>query len=124
MGNNRLDAFVNVLSNPRVGLLVIAPGMGETLRINGTAKITDDARVLADSAMDGRAPKVGLVIGIEEAFLHCPKAFVRSGLWDPARHIDRKMLPSYPRMLLDHVQGLTEAENDRQSQIMEERGLY
>ena len=124
VGNNRLDAFVNVLANPRVGLLVIVPGMGETLRINGTARITDDARVLAGSAMDGRAPKVGLVIGIEEAFLHCPKAFVRSGLWDPARHIDRKVLPSYPRMLLDHVQGLTEAENDRQSQIMEERGLY
>jgi PPOX class probable FMN-dependent enzyme len=124
VGNNRLDAFVNILSNPRVGLLVIVPGMGETLRINGTARITDDARVLADSAMDGRAPKVGLVIRIEEAFLHCPKAFVRSRLWDAERHIDRKRLPSYPRMLLDHVQGLTEAENDRQSRIMEERGLY
>lgn len=124
VGNNRLDAFANVLANPRVGLLVIVPGMGETLRINGTARITDDARVLAESAVDGRAPKVGLLIRIEEAFLHCPKAFVRSGLWDPARHIDRKTLPSYPRMLLDHVQGLTEAENDRQSKIMEERGLY
>ena len=68
--------------------------------------------------------KVGLLIRIEEAFLHCPKAFVRSQLWDPAHHIDRKILPSYPKMLLDHVQGLTEAENDRQSQIMDERGLY
>lgn len=124
VGNNRLDAFVNILSNPRVGLLVIVPGMGETLRINSTAQITDDARVLADSAMDGHAPKVGLVIRIEEAFLHCPKAFVRSRLWDAERHIDRKLLPSYPKMLLDHVQGLAEAENDRQSRIMEERGLY
>lgn len=124
VGNNRLDAFVNILANPRVGLLVLVPGMGETLRINGTARITDDARVLAESAVDGRAPKVGLVIRVEEAFLHCPKAFVRSGLWDPERHIDRKILPSYPRMLLDHVQGLTEAENDRQTQVMAERGLY
>lgn len=124
VGNNRLDAFVNILANPRVGLLVLVPGMGETLRINGTARITDDSRVLADSAVDGRAPKVGLVVRVEEAFLHCPKAFVRSGLWDPERHIDRKILPSYPRMLLDHVQGLTEAENERQTQVMAERGLY
>lgn len=124
VGNNRLDAFVNILANPRVGLLVLVPGMGETLRLNGTARITDDSRVLADSAVDGRAPKVGLVIRIEEAFLHCPKAFVRSGLWNPERHIDRKILPSYPRMLLDHVQGLTEEENDRQTQVMAKRGLY
>ena len=124
VGNNRLDAFVNILSNPQVGLLVIVPGMGETLRINGKALITDDARLLEESAVDGRAPKVGLVIKIEEAFLHCPKAFVRSQLWNPNRHIDRKILPTYPKMLLDHVNGLTEEENDRQSKIMDERGLY
>ena len=124
VGNNRLDAFVNILSNPQVGLLVIVPGMGETLRINGKALITDDARLLEESAVDGRAPKVGLVIKIEEAFLHCPKAFVRSQLWNPDRHIDRKILPTYPKMLLDHVNGLTEEENDRQSKIMDERGLY
>ena len=124
VGNNRLDAFVNILSNPQVGLLVIVPGMGETLRINGKALITDDARLLEQSAVDGRAPKVGLVIKIEEAFLHCPKAFVRSQLWNPDRHIDRKILPTYPKMLLDHVNGLTEEENDRQSKIMDERGLY
>ena len=124
VGNNRLDAFVNILANPRVGLLVIVPGMGETLRINGTAQITDDARVLECSAMDGRAPKVGLVIRVEEAFLHCPKAFIRARLWDPGRQIDRKILPSYPKMLKDHVQGLTDAENERQGRIMEERGLY
>ena len=124
VGNNRLDAFVNILSNPQVGLLVIVPGMGETLRINGKALITDDARLLEESAVDARAPKVGLVIKIEEAFLHCPKAFVRSQLWNPDRHIDRKILPTYPKMLLDHVNGLTEEENDRQSKIMDERGLY
>jgi PPOX class probable FMN-dependent enzyme len=124
VGNNRLDGFVNILANPRVGLLVLVPGMGETLRLNGTAQITDDARVLEGSAMEGRAPKVGLLIRIEEAFLHCPKAFVRSRLWDSAHHIDRKVLPSYPKMLLDHVRGLTEAENDRQTEVMAERGLY
>jgi PPOX class probable FMN-dependent enzyme len=124
VGNNRLDAMANLLVNPRIGLLFLVPGMNETLRINGTARITDDARVLAPSAINGRAPKVGLVIAIEEAFLHCPKAFIRSALWDATRHIDRAVLPSYAQMLLDHVAGLTHAENERQTQVMSERGLY
>jgi hypothetical protein len=98
--------------------------MNETLRINGTARITDDARLLAPCAINGRPPKVGLVVVIEEAFLHCAKALVRSALWDPTRHIDRAVLPSYAEMLLDHVNGLTSEENERQTQVMAERGLY
>ncbi len=124
VGNNRLDAMRNLLTNPRIGLLFLVPGMNETLRINGTARITNDARVLGPSAVEGRAPKVGIVVAIEEAFLHCGKAFSRSKLWDASEQIDRTMLPSYPDMLLDHVRGLTTAENERQSQIMAERGLY
>jgi uncharacterized protein len=124
VGNNRLDAMTNLLVNPRIGLLFLVPGMNETLRINGTARITDDTRLLAPSAVQGRPPKVGLVVTIEEAFLHCAKAFVRSSLWDPSRHIDRSVLPSYAAMLLDHVSGLTTDENERQSQVMAERGLY
>ena len=124
VGNNRLDAMSNILTNPRVGMLFLVPGMGETLRINGTARITDDARVLEPSAVQGRAPKVGLVIRVEEAFLHCAKALSRSALWDASRQIDRSVLPSYAEMLLDHVNGLTQAENERQSKVMAERGLY
>lgn len=124
IGNNRLDNMANLLVNPAIGLLFVVPGMGETLRINGTARITDDARLLEPSAVDGRAPKVGLLVTVREAFLHCPKAFVRSRLWDPARHIERRQLPSYPAMLKDHVAGLTDEENDRQTEIMEKRGLY
>lgn len=124
VGNNRLDAMRNLLANPRIGLLFLVPGMNETLRINGTARITNDARVLGPSAVEGRAPKVGLVVTIAEAFLHCGKAFSRSKLWDGGQHIDRNVLPSYPDMLLDHVRGLTASENERQSQIMAERGLY
>ena len=124
VGNNRLDAMANLLVNPHIGLLFLVPGMNETLRINGTARITDDARVLAPSAVKNRPPKVGLVIAVEEAFLHCAKALVRSALWDGTRHIDRATLPSYAEMLLDHVGGLTREENDRQSQVMAERGLY
>jgi PPOX class probable FMN-dependent enzyme len=124
VGNNRLDGMTNLLVNPRIGLLFLVPGMNETLRINGTARITNDARLLAPSAVNNRPPKVGLVIAIEEAFLHCAKALVRSALWDGTRHINRASLPSYAAMLLDHVSGLTREENDRQSQVMAERGLY
>jgi hypothetical protein len=98
--------------------------MNETLRINGSARITDDARLLAGSAVNDRPPKVGLVVAIEEALLHCPKALIRSALWDASRNIDRAILPTYAQMLLDHVKGLTQEENDRQSRITAERGLY
>ena len=124
VGNNRLDGYVNLLANPRIGMLFLVPGMNETLRINGTARITDDARLLRPSAIDGRTPKVGLVVSIAEAFLHCGKALVRSKLWDATRQIDRASLPSYAEMLLDHVHGLSRDENERQSQVMAERGLY
>ena len=124
VGNNRLDTMINLLVNPRIGVLFLVPGMNETLRVNGTARITDDARVLASSAVKDRVPKVGIVITVEEALLHCAKALVRSALWDGSRHIDRSILPSYAQMLLEHVHGLTYEGNERQSQVMAERGLY
>jgi len=124
VGNNRLDAMTNLLTNPRIGLLFLVPGMNETMRINGTARITDDARLLRQCAINDRAPKVGLVIAIEELFLHCAKALIRSALWDASRHIDRAILPSYAEMLLDHVKGLSAEENERQGRVMAERGLY
>lgn len=124
VGNYRLDCYVNILANPRIGMLVLVPGMNEALRINGTARITDDERLLAPSVVAGRVPRMGLVIAVEEAFLHCPKALVRSALWETQNRIDRSVLPSYAAMLLDHVKGLTAEENDRQTKVMAERGLY
>jgi PPOX class probable FMN-dependent enzyme len=124
VGNNRLDGMTNLLANPRIGMLFFLPGMNETLRINGSARISDDPRLLDACAVNGRAPKIGLVIAVEEAFLHCAKALVRSKLWDASRHIDRASLPTYAEMLLDHVGGLTAEENERQSKVMAERGLY
>jgi PPOX class probable FMN-dependent enzyme len=124
VGNNRLDSMTNLLVNPRIGMLFLVPGMNETLRINGTARITDDARLLAPSAVRDRVPKVGLIVAVEEAFLHCAKALTRAALWDGSRHVDRSIPPSYAQMLLEHVKGLTHEENERQSKIMAERGLY
>ena len=115
VGNNRLDGMTNLIANPRIGMLFFVPGMNETLRINGTARITDDRAPAGAHAPSAAAPpKVGLVIAVEEAFLHCAKALVRSKLWDASRHIDRASLPSYAEMLLDHVSGLTAEENERQ----------
>ena len=124
VGNNRLDTMTNLLVNPQIGLLFLVPGMNETLRINGTARVTDDARLLAPSAINNRAPNVGIIVTDGETLLHCAKALVRSGLWDGSRHMDRSILPSYAQMLLEHVKGLTPEDNERQSQIMAERGLY
>ena len=124
IGNNRMDTMVNLLTNPAMGLLFLVPGMNETLRVNGAGRITDDARLLGGMAIRGKAPKVGILVEVHEAFLHCAKAFVRSKLWDVEGQIDRATLPSYVEMLLDHVNGLTNEENDKQTKIMDARGLY
>jgi hypothetical protein len=80
--------------------------------------------LLAPCAVNNRTPKVGIVVTVEEALLHCAKALVRSALWDGSRHIDRSILPTYAQMLLEHVKGLTHEENERQSEVMAKRGLY
>ena len=94
IGNNRLDTFENILTNPMIALLVLIPGVVETLRINGRAQITDGARPLAGSAVRGRPLSIGLLNAVRAAFLHCLTAFVRSELRNPERQIYRSALPS------------------------------
>ena len=93
-GNRLADTLTNLLADPRIGLLFLIPGVGDTFRINGRAEIVDDPELLAPCAVEGRAPRLGVVVSIEEAFTHCPKAFIRSDLWNPERHVDRSDLPS------------------------------
>lgn len=124
IGNNRFDSLSNLFENPAIGVLVFVPGMSEMLRINGVARITDDVALLSASAVQGRAPRIGIVITVREAYLHCAKAINRSGLWDPSRHIDRSSLPSYGDMLAEHVPGLTAEESARQGAEMAKRGMY
>ena len=124
IGNNRFDSFGNLFTNPRVGVLFLVPGIAETLRINGMARITDDAALLLSSERQGRVPKVGLLIEVKEAYLHCAKAINRAALWDPAKHIDRAELPTYAQMLADQVQGLSLEESERQGEEMARRGMY
>lgn len=124
IGNNRFDNITNLFANPAIGMLFLVPGMAEVLRINGTARVTDDQRLLAGCAVQGRAPRIGLLIEVKEAYLHCAKAINRAGLWDPGRHIDRAELPSYGEMLAEQVPGLTKQESDRQGAEMARRGMY
>ena len=100
-GNNRVDSLANVLSAPGVGLVFFVPGIDETLRINGQASLTTDAAVLAASEVNGRAPKTGMTIRIDEAFFHCAKALKRSRLWDPAAQIERSAFPTLGRIIAD-----------------------
>jgi PPOX class probable FMN-dependent enzyme len=124
IGNNRFDSMANLFVNPVIGLLFLVPGVSETLRVNGLGRVTDDAELLAASAVQRRAPRVGILVAVQEAFLHCAKSLNRAGLWDPARQINRSELPSYGDMLVDHVAGLSKEESDRQGAEMARRGMY
>jgi hypothetical protein len=104
-GNNRIDTLTNILENPHVGLIFLVPGRGDTLRVNGRASIIRDEEILSQAAMRGKLPKVGIGVEVEEAYLHCPKAFLRSSLWDPSTWTDAQKLPSFAQMLWDQVPG-------------------
>ena len=114
-GNNRLDSLTNVLANPAVGLLFFIPGAQETLRVNGAAHITADPAITHRWTTNNNHPATALVITINEAFLHCGKALIRSKLW----HDDYKtQIPPYGHMLKDQIQVPDTAE-DMQASIEE-----
>ena len=102
-GNNRLDTIENIVNNPNVGLLFFIPGFDDTLRVNGMARIVDGEGLPPGAAINGRIPKSGIEIRVQEVFLHCAKALKRSRLWDPTQHADRKSMPSLGRMILEQT---------------------
>jgi PPOX class probable FMN-dependent enzyme len=93
-GNNRIDSLRNIVSDPRVALLFLIPGVGETIRVIGRASISTDPALTETFIVNGKAPRSVIVVAVERVFFQCTKAIVRSKLWDPARHVDRKSLPS------------------------------
>ena len=107
-GNNRLDTLENLLVDPRIGLLFVIPGFEETLRINGTARLRDEAAFIEPFAAERQRPKLVIEVQVEEVYLHCAKAFMRSQLWQPAEWPARDLLPSLNQMLHDQL-GLAEA---------------
>ena len=93
-GNNRIDSLRNILSDPRVALLFLIPGVGETIRVIGRASISTDPALAASFLVNDKEPRTVIVVAVERVFYQCTKAIVRSKLWDPAGHVDRKSLPS------------------------------
>jgi uncharacterized protein len=102
-GNNRLDTMSNIVTDSEVGLLFFIPGIDETLRINGTARLSREPELLAASAVNGREPRLVILITVREAFLHCGKALKRSKLWHDDYRVDKRDFPSLGRMVIEQT---------------------
>ncbi|HTN79246.1 MAG TPA: pyridoxamine 5'-phosphate oxidase family protein [Acidimicrobiales bacterium] len=98
-GNNRLDTLRNIVVDPRIALLFLVPGVGTTLRVNGTAVITTDADLRESFTMQGKVPTSVIVVTTTAVYTQCPKALIRSKLWDPGEHRDQSELPSSGQIL-------------------------
>ena len=109
-GNNRLDTLENVASTGRLGLLFLVPGVDETLRVNGSAVLSTRADWLDRCAIERRRPVLVVAVSVQEAYLHCAKALMRSRLWSPASLQPRSSLPTMGEMLRDQIGGDTPAE--------------
>jgi hypothetical protein len=102
-GNNRLDTMSNIVADAEVGLLFFIPGIDETLRINGTARLSRDPSLLGAAAIKGREPRLVIVVTVREAFLHCAKALKRSRLWHDDYRVEKKNFPSLGRMIVEQT---------------------
>ncbi len=109
-GNNRADSLRNIIHDPKVALLFLIPGVGETLRVNGSAVISTDPALLARFPFNGTLPRSVIVVTAERVYFQCPKALVRSELWNPDKHISRKALPSTGTILADITAGTVGGE--------------
>jgi PPOX class probable FMN-dependent enzyme len=98
-GNNRIDSLRNIVRDPRIALLFLIPGIGRTLRINGRAAISVDPDLCASFTMEGKVPRSVIVVTADSVYTQCPKALVRSHLWDPSRHLPESALPSSGTMM-------------------------
>src|SRR6202050_5100779 len=113
-GNNRIDSLRNLVRDPRIALLFLIPGVGETMRVNGRATISTDPKLTESFAMNGKVPKCILVVTVEKAYFQCTKAIIRSKLWDPASKVDRKTLPTPGSILAEMTDGkMGGPEHDR-----------
>lgn len=126
-GNRLADTLTNLLVDPRIALLFLVPGIGDTFRVNGTAAIIDDDELLTPCAVEGKVPKLGILVTVEEAYTQCAKALIRSDLWNPDRHIARSELPSSGAILKavsDPALDVEEYERARAERYARREGLY
>jgi PPOX class probable FMN-dependent enzyme len=126
-GNKLADTLTNLLADNRIGLLFLIPGVGDSFRINGRASIVQDDELLAGSAVDGKVPKLGIVVAIDEAYTQCSKALIRSDLWNAERHVDRSELPSsgeIMRAVADPAFDAEKYDRERAERYARGDGLY
>jgi len=123
-GNRRLDTLSNLVARPGIGLLFLVPGVDETLRVNGSAEIDDDPELRASLAVDEHAPTTVVRVHVQEAYLHCAKALMRSRLWDPETRIARSALPTMGEMMRDQVGAAAPLETQEQMVARYREELY
>ena len=123
-GNNRVDSFGNILDAPGVGLIFFVPGIDETLRVNGTARLLTDSEALARSSIAGKTPRTGLVIAVDEVFFHCAKALRRARLWDPAAQVERSTFPSLGRIIAEQTRLFSVEEAERRTEDAYRTRMY
>ena len=126
-GNRIADTLTNVLDTGRIALIFLVPGVGETFRVNGSAVLVDDAALLAESEVEGKTPKLGILVTVEEAYTQCSKALIRSDLWNGDRHVDPTTMPTSGEMLKavsDPTLDVEEYERARLERYRRREGLY
>ena len=126
-GNKLADTLTNLLADDRIALLFLIPGVNDTFRVNGRARIVDDAELLGASEVEGKVPQLGILVKVEEAYTQCPKALLRSELWNPDKHADPSELPKASEILkavgapeLD----VAEYERERAGRYARREGFY
>lgn len=122
-GNNRLDSFANIIATRRAGLLFLIPGVDETLRVNGGARLSVDPVKLQHMATEKRTPKVIIEVSVEAAYLHCAKALMRSKLWSDEARRHRSVLPTIGEMLADQTGSAAPPESQEQMIARYEKDL-
>jgi PPOX class probable FMN-dependent enzyme len=126
-GNKLADTLTNLLEDDRIALLFLIPGVNDTFRVNGRARIVDDPELLAPSAVEGKMPQLGILVSVDEAYTQCPKALLRSELWNPEKHVDRAELPSSGEILratADDTLDVDEYERARAERYRRREGFY
>jgi uncharacterized protein len=113
LGNNRIDTLANLVGRPGIGLIFLVPGINETLRVNGQARITTDHALLEPLAVNGKVPRSAILVTAEEVYFHCGKALIRSDLWNPEKRVRRSDFPSLGRILADQIGGISVEESER-----------
>lgn len=113
LGNNRVDTIGNLLERPGVGLIFFVPGLNETLRVNGRARVITDPDLLESLAVNGKVPRSGILVSADEVYFHCGKALIRSDLWNPEKQLRRSEFPSLGEILADQIGGISVEESER-----------